>query len=84
MANSGISLNVNSNSKYFVRPPKITQEGQEFVLILDRDSIGINNSSWRETKSMSVIEMMINGCLIRKMRNSESIWLIPLPEDSLL
>ena len=72
MANSGISLNVNSNSKYFVRPPKITQEGQEFVLILDRDSIGINNNSRKEPTRIYVIENIINECLIQKVSNSKS------------
>ena len=47
------------------------------MLILDRESIGINNS-------ISVIEKNINGFLIREVRNSEISWLIPPSEDSLL
>ena len=63
-------VNVKFNSKDIVRPPKPTQEGQTFMLILDRDSIGVNNSSRKEPTSMSVIEKIINVCLIREVINS--------------
>ena len=56
--------------KYFVRPPNETQEGKASMLILDRDIIGINKSSWKETTSMYVIEKIIYGCLIHEVINS--------------
>ena len=49
-------VNVKFNSRYFVRPRKRTQEGQAFMIILERDSIGINNSSGKEPTNMSEIE----------------------------
>ena len=47
------------------------------MLSLDRYSIVINNSPQKYTTSMSVIERMIDECLICKVSNSESILLIP-------
>ena len=44
------------NSKYFVRPPNPSQEGQELMLSVDRDSIRIHNSLHKEPTNMSVIK----------------------------
>ena len=43
IVHSGMTVNVKFNSKYFVRSTKLTQEGQAFMLSLDRGSIEINN-----------------------------------------
>ena len=65
-------VNVKFNSKDFVRPTKLTQEGQVFMLRLDRESIEINNIPQEEPTSMSVIEKNIDGCLTHEVRNPES------------
>ena len=72
ISNSGMPENVKFNKKYFIRTTETTQEGKAFVLILDMDSIGINNIPQKEPTSISVIEKMIDGCLICEVRNSES------------
>ena len=72
IAKSDIPVNVKFNSKYFARTPKPTQEGQAFMLSLDRDSIVINNIPLKEPTNMSVIQNLIDGCLIRQVRNSEN------------
>ena len=64
--NSVIPVNVKFGSKYFVRPPRSTQEGQDFMLILDRDSIGINNSPQKEPISMYIIEQWLMDYLSMK------------------
>ena len=65
-------INAIFNRKDFVRSPRPNQEGQTFMLSLDRYSIGINNSYHKETTGMSVIEKMIDVCLIHYLINSES------------
>ena len=45
-----------SNNKDYIRPPNQKQEGQHFMLRLDREIIGINNIPQKEPTSMSVIE----------------------------
>ena len=60
LANPGILVSVKFKIKYFIRPPKPIQQGQDLLLSLDRDSVGINNSSQKEPNSMSVIEEMID------------------------
>ena len=47
------------------------------MLSLDRDIIGINNSSRKERTGMSAIEKMINVCLIREVIHSESSLILP-------
>ena len=65
-------LYVKFNSKDIVRTYNTTQEGKYLMSSLDRDSIGINDIPRKEPTSMSVIGKMIDGCIIRKVRNSES------------
>ena len=70
--NSVMPLYVKFNSKDIVRTYNTTQEGKYLMSSLDRDSIGINDIPRKEPTSMSVIGKMIDGCIIRKVRNSES------------
>ena len=54
------------------------------MLSLDIDSIIINNSYLKGPTSMSSIEKITDGCLIRKMKNSQIGWLLPPSEEYLL
>ena len=65
-------LNVEFNNRDFFRPPKPTQDGQDFMFSLNRKSIGINNNNQKELTNMSIIGKMIDGCLICEVRNQES------------
>ena len=47
---------MSSNKKDYVRPTNPKQEGQYFMLIFDREIIGINNITQKEPTRMSVIE----------------------------
>ena len=57
ISNSGIMVNVKLYSKIFNKPPKPKKSGQSFMLRMDIDSIGINNSLRKEPNSMYVIEI---------------------------
>ena len=48
ISNSEVPVNVKFNSKYFVRPHKLTQKGKALMLGLYRDSIVINNNPQKE------------------------------------
>ena len=64
IANSGMTVNMKSNGKYFVKPSKHTQEGQALMLIFDRDSIEVNNNPQKEPTKMTIMEKMIDRRLI--------------------
>ena len=49
-------VNLKFNSKYFDRTPKLTQEGQAFMLIFNREGTEINHIPQKEPTSMPVIE----------------------------
>ena len=63
-------MNFNGNDLFI--PHKTTQEGQDFMLSLDRDSIERKNTPQKETARMSVMERNIDGCLIRDVSSSET------------
>ena len=50
----------------------MTQEGKSFMIILDRESIEINNTPQKKPTSMYAIEKYIDGYLTREVRNTES------------
>ena len=56
-------VNVKFNIKDFVIHPKLTQEWQDFMLILDRGIIGINNSPQKEPTRMYVFEKLLMDAL---------------------
>ena len=72
LTNSGKLVNAMFNRKYCFIPPKMTQEGKSFMLILDRESIEINNTPQKKPTSMYAIEKYIDGYLTREVRNTES------------
>ena len=73
ISNSGIPVNVKFNRRDFFIPTKPAQEGKDFMIILDKEIIVINNSSQTEPIRMSAIEKWLTDALYVKWKIQKAV-----------